>query len=61
MGMGIVCLFAVTDQIGKISDRQINSGIWDLRELRQVLDGFSFSKCAALWQLRYGTKVYNLV
>ena len=52
MGMGIVCLFSVTNQIWNISDRQINSGIWDLRELRQALDGFSFSKCAVLWQLR---------
>ena len=46
MGMGIVCLSAVTDLIWKNSDRRINSGAENVR----VLDGLPSSKCAGLWQ-----------
>ena len=50
MGMGIVCLSAVTDPIGKNWDRWINSGAENVKGLQQVLDGLPSSKCAGLWQ-----------
>ena len=48
--MGIVCLSAVTDPIGKNWDRWINSGAENVKGLQQVLDGLPSSKCAGLWQ-----------